>query len=58
MSELPTKDPTCRKCGATMPRPSDIEWADAGFTLTGFRCEKCGHWNNLKARKGRRGEKC
>jgi hypothetical protein len=25
--------------------------ANATFTVTGFRCENCGHWNNLKRRK-------
>lgn len=38
-----------------MPKPlapkgnSIIDRAD--FIITAYRCEKCGHWNNLKRRK-------
>jgi hypothetical protein len=49
-----TTDTGCRKCGAAMPPIKPLAHGPfAGFTMTitGYACEKCGHWNNLKRRK-------
>lgn len=48
-------DTNCRKCGALMPEPPKIGGVlgAAKFTTTAYRCEKCGHWNDLKKRKPR-----
>ena len=27
-------------------------WANAPMLITTYACQKCGHWNNLKRRKG------
>lgn len=42
-------DTDCRKCGAPMNLV-----ATSNFTITGYRCEKCDHWNNLDRRKPRK----
>lgn len=52
-------EPTdCSKCKAPMtelPRSSGRSPVDiAKMTITGYRCAKCGHWNNLKRRKPRK----
>lgn len=52
------KDTDCRKCKATMPAVANAPissgpFAGAKFTVTGYRCKACGHWNNLKRRKAR-----
>lgn len=45
----------CKKCGHPEVHNGTLggtgPLAGASFTLTGFRCAKCGHWNNLKPRK-------
>lgn len=55
-------DTDCRKCGAPMPplkqSPNSGRLSGlmdiAQMTITGYRCEKCDHWNNLKSRKSRK----
>lgn len=46
----------CSKCGAPMPptpKPTvDSPLNFARFIITAYRCEQCGHWNDLKRRKG------
>lgn len=44
--------PVCKKCGAIMSELPKDRFSSA-FTVTGFKCDKCGHWNNLKRRKKR-----
>lgn len=48
-------DTDCRKCKAPMRslEPHTVRgWlAHAPMKITGYLCEKCGHWNNLKRRK-------
>lgn len=46
----------CRKCKAPMtqiaPNPGARGPFDtARMTITGYRCERCGHWNDIKRRK-------
>lgn len=47
----------CRKCGAAITplrrtmATTPIESMINNMTITGYRCDKCGHWNNLKRRK-------
>lgn len=56
MTETMT-DTSCRKCGAkmddaVMPVPqSPGPLGRLPFTITAYRCKKCGHWNDLKSRK-------
>lgn len=50
------KNTDCRKCKAPMtelPKPKEGIGgiALATFTITSYRCAKCGHWNNIKRRK-------
>ncbi len=40
----------CRKCKAPMRSFTNLE-GPFGMKISGYRCEKCGHWNNLKLRK-------
>ncbi len=46
----------CSKCKAAMSQPKKSSlsgmFSAATFTITGYRCAHCGHWNNLKRRKG------
>lgn len=46
----------CSKCKAPMPAPKPIRDASPfgrmPLRITGYRCDKCGQWNNLKTRKG------
>ena len=51
MSKMKEADTTCEKCGAQMPPVPKIDRFDSVFTVTGYRCEKCGHYNDLKSRK-------
>lgn len=53
--EMAKPDTDCRKCGEPMPAPAPMKGilAHAKFTLTAYRCMKCGHWNDLKKRKPR-----
>lgn len=46
-------DTNCRKCNTPMNAPPDDKDVFGQFklTITGFRCKKCGHWNDLKRRK-------
>ena len=48
-------DTDCRKCGAPMRQVAAVPRSDpfwkAVFTVTGYRCDQCGHWNDLKRRK-------
>lgn len=46
----------CTKCGTPMrpPKPFTGIFAGATFVVTAFRCQKCGHYNNLKRRKANR----
>lgn len=37
----------CRKCGAAMPVSAEAP----GVTITGYKCQTCGAWNDLKWRK-------
>ncbi len=55
MNESPP-DNACRKCNAPMTPvpPGNGPFAALKFTVTGFRCDKCGHWNNLKSRGKRK----
>jgi ribosomal protein L40E len=44
----------CRKCKAPMPPAEPMRtgpFAGMKFTVTGYQCAKCDHWNNLKRRK-------
>jgi hypothetical protein len=45
----------CWGCGASMPdvpaAKSDSPLDRVSFTLTGFRCLRCGHFNDLKRRE-------
>ena len=43
----------CSKCGAEMPPvpPMKGVLSQAKFEATGFRCNKCGHWNDFTRRK-------
>ena len=45
----------CSKCGEPMPSTPKGHglFAHLEFTCTDYRCEKCGHWNDLK-RRGKR----
>jgi hypothetical protein len=49
-------DTSCKKCGAEMPPLPPAKkgsiFSDCEFKLTGYLCEKCGHWNDLTKRKG------
>ncbi|MBS1170126.1 MAG: hypothetical protein H6R01_1044 [Burkholderiaceae bacterium] len=49
-------DTSCKKCKAAItppPKPKGTSpIATMKMTITGYRCEKCGHWNDLKRRKG------
>ena len=52
----PAPDTACRKCKTPMqpPPPPDAKvkaMFGSNFTVTGYRCAKCGHWNSLKRRK-------
>jgi ssDNA-binding Zn-finger/Zn-ribbon topoisomerase 1 len=48
----------CSKCGTPMRAPSPpratspIQTLMNRMTITAHVCEKCGHYNNLKRRKG------
>lgn len=43
----------CQKCATPMtPLKKTGSFTDL-MTITGFRCEKCDYWNNLKPRKKR-----
>jgi DNA-directed RNA polymerase subunit RPC12/RpoP len=44
----------CKKCGAKMPPEPKTTgiFAHLSFKTTAYRCDKCGHWNKLKMRKG------
>jgi DNA-directed RNA polymerase subunit RPC12/RpoP len=45
----------CSKCNAEMRTDKPIKsgiFARMPALITGYRCSKCGHWNNLKRRKG------
>ncbi len=43
----------CTKCRAPMPPdPPGMERMHVCWRSTGFRCKQCGHWNDLKRRKG------
>lgn len=48
-----TPDTSCRKCGAEMPPVAKTKGSFGGFTFTttAYRCQACGHWNDLKRRK-------
>ena len=45
----------CLKCKFPMPEPPKPSGRSAldlvKMTITGYRCENCGHWNDLKRRK-------
>lgn len=43
----------CSKCQTAMPpeRKHDNPWLNLGV-VTGYKCKSCGHWNNLKRRRG------
>lgn len=49
-------DSSCRKCKAAMRTLSKAQGIGsihyARITITGYICEYCGHWNDLKRRKG------
>jgi cbb3-type cytochrome oxidase cytochrome c subunit len=48
-------DTSCRQCHALMPRAPQAPDRDrfaAAVVLTEYRCDECGHWNDLKRRKG------
>jgi hypothetical protein len=48
------KDTSCRKCKAPMPLILPVTngvFVGRQFTVTGYRCKNCGHWNDLKRRK-------
>lgn len=50
-------DTSCRKCKAPMTLFLPLEcgvFAGKQFTVTGYRCEQCGHWNDLRRRKPNR----
>ncbi len=45
---------SCSKCGRDMPpvhRPTGMPFPSWGFITTGYLCE-CGHYNDIKRRKG------
>lgn len=49
----------CSKCQAAMPPPkqppaSESPWPGhaAVFVVTGYKCKACGHFNDLKRRRG------
>ena len=46
-------EPICKKCKTPIsPPPNASGWlANAKLIITGFRCEHCDYWNNLKPRK-------
>ncbi len=55
MSNDPYFDTSCKKCGASQrelppPNPANPE-SYIPFTVTGYRCDKCDHWNDLSRRK-------
>jgi uncharacterized Zn finger protein len=52
-SRAEIKDTSCRKCGS-LQEPVPPTWRGIKFALTGYRCDKCGHVNNLKTRKPRK----
>jgi len=41
----------CSKCGGEPTMPKCNDRFDDVFKLTGFRCQKCGHWNDYTKRK-------
>jgi len=49
------QDTACSKCGARMPQFTPVKNASPinmmKMTITAYRCDTCGHWNNLKRRK-------
>lgn len=52
-------DTACRKCKTPMeqPTPAKSGWlAGAKFTVTGYLCKKCRHWNSLKRRKANKSQ--
>lgn len=46
----------CSKCKAPMPELPKPNSRDPislmSFKITAYLCKQCGHWNNLKRRKG------
>lgn len=43
----------CKKCRAPMRAvPASSSFLGIAIITTGYRCKECGHWNNLKRRKG------
>lgn len=42
----------CKKCRAPMRAvPASSSFLGIAI-ITGYRCKECGHWNDLKRRKG------
>jgi len=57
MSEESKLNTDCKKCGTPMSVPKNDNTSKSiirrlTVTITNYRCEKCGHWNDLKRRKG------
>ena len=48
-TEILNIDTSCRKCGAAMPSLASMA-NSATFTVTGYSCPECKHWNDLKRR--------
>lgn len=50
-------DTDCRKCGAPMGRIGRSAGTSIidkmPMTILAYRCDQCGHWNDLKRRKKR-----
>ena len=44
-------DTSCKGCKS--PMPERLAKSRTAFTITGYLCERCGHWNNLKRRKAK-----
>lgn len=54
-------DTDCRKCKTPMPMSmaaplTSGPFAGRLFTLIGYLCAKCGHWNDLSRRKANKRE--
>lgn len=47
-------DSSCKKCRTAMKEGPRLigAFANLPYTITGYRCDECGHWNDLKKRKG------
>jgi hypothetical protein len=70
MSDERPVDTDCRKCKSAMVTPRPPKSGEVPFPaialeaiyqvtvkVTGYRCLKCGHWNDLTRRKPRKAKK-